>query len=69
MIIRIILAYLAIGLLLVIRYNWDNLIRCREEENFTILMLILAVIGSCFIAPICLIVGIFLGLIELLKNN
>ena len=67
--IKIILAYLAIGMLLVIRYNWDNIIRYREEENFTIPMLILTVIVSCFIAPICLIVGIFLGLIELLKNN
>ena len=67
--IKIILAYLAIGLLLVIRYNWDNIIRYREEENFTIPMLILTVIMSCFIAPICLIIGIFLGLIELLKNN
>ena len=67
--IKIILAYLAIGMLLVIRYNWDNIIRYREEENFTIPMLILTVIMSCFIAPICLIVGIFLGLIELLKNN
>ena len=67
--IRIILAYLVIGLLLVIRYNWDTIIRYREEENFTIPMLILTVIMSCFIAPICLIVGIFLGLIELLKNN
>ena len=67
--IKIILAYLAIGMLLVIRYNWDNIIRYREEENFTIPMLILAVIMSCFIAPICLIIGIFLGLIELLKNN
>ena len=67
--IKIILAYLAIGMLLVISYNWDNIIRYREEENFTIPMLILVVIMSCFIAPICLIVGIFLGLIELLKNN
>ena len=67
--IKIILAYLAIGMLLVIRYNWDTIIRYREEENFTIPMLILTVIMSCFIAPICLIVGIFLGLIELLKNN
>ena len=67
--IKIILAYLAIGMLLVIRYNWDNIIRYREEENFTIPMLILTVIMSCFIAPICLIVGIFLGLIELLKNK
>lgn len=67
--IKIILAYLAIGMLLVIRYNWDNIIRYREEENFTIPMLILTVIMSCFIAPICLIIGIFLGLIELLKNN
>lgn len=67
--IKIILAYLAIGLLLVVSYNWDNLIRYREEENFTIPMLILMVIVSCFIAPICLIIGIFLGLIELLKNN
>ncbi len=67
--IKIILAYLAIGMLLVIRYNWDNVIRYREEENFTIPMLILTVIMSCFIAPICLIIGIFLGLIELLKNN
>ena len=67
--IKIILAYLAIGMLLVIRYNWDTIIRYREEENFTIPMLILTVIVSCFIAPICLIVGIFLGLIELLKNN
>ena len=67
--IKIILAYLAIGMLLVIRYNWDTIIRYREEENFTIPMLILTVIASCFIAPICLIVGIFLGLIELLKNN
>ena len=67
--IKIILADLAIGMLLVITYNWDNIIRYREEENFTIPMLILTVIMSCFIAPICLIVGIFLGLIELLKNN
>ncbi len=67
--IKIILAYLAIGMLLVIRYNWDTIIRYREEENFTIPMLILTVIMSCFIAPICLIIGIFLGLIELLKNN
>ena len=67
--IKIILAYLAIGMLLVIRYNWDTIIQYREEENFTIPMLILTVIMSCFIAPICLIVGIFLGLIELLKNN
>ena len=67
--IKIILAYLAIGMLLVIRYNWDTIIRYREEENFTIPMLILTVIVSCFIAPICLIIGIFLGLIELLKNN
>ena len=67
--IKIILAYLAIGMLLVIRYNWDTIIRYREEENFTIPMLILTVIMSCFIAPICLIVGIFLGLIESLKNN
>ena len=67
--IKIILAYLAIGMLLVISYNWDNIIRYREEENFTIPMLILVVIMSCFIAPICLIIGIFLGLIELLKNN
>ena len=67
--IKIILAYLAIGTLLVIRYNWDTIIRYREEENFTIPMLILTVIMSCFIAPICLIIGIFLGLIELLKNN
>ena len=67
--IKIILAYLAIGVLLVIRYNWDTIIRYREEENFTIPMLILTVIMSCFIAPICLIIGIFLGLIELLKNN
>ena len=67
--IKIILAYLVIGMLLVIRYNWDTIIRYREEENFTIPMLILTVIVSCFIAPICLIVGIFLGLIELLKNN
>ena len=67
--IKIILAYLAIGMLLVIRYNWDTIIRYRKEENFTIPMLILTVIVSCFIAPICLIVGIFLGLIELLKNN
>ena len=67
--IKIILAYLAIGMLLVIRYNWDTIIRYREEENFTIPMLIWTVIVSCFIAPICLIVGIFLGLIELLKNN
>lgn len=67
--IKIILAYLAIGMLLVINYNWDNIIRYREEENFTIPILILTVIMSCFIAPICLIIGIFLGLIELLKNN
>ena len=67
--IKIILAYLAIGMLLVIRYSWDTIIRYREEENFTIPMLILTVIMSCFIAPICLIIGIFLGLIELLKNN
>ena len=67
--IKIILAYLAIGMLLVISYNWDTIIRYREEENFTIPMLILTVIVSCFIAPICLIIGIFLGLIELLKNN
>ena len=67
--IKIILAYLAIGMLLVIRYNWDTIIRYREEENFTIPMLILTVIMSCFIAPVCLIIGIFLGLIELLKNN
>ena len=67
--IKIILAYLAIGMLLVIRYNWDTIIRYREEENFTIPMLILTVIMSCFIAPICLIIGIFLGLIELFKNN
>lgn len=67
--IKIILAYLAIGMLLVIRYNWDTIIRYREEENFTIPMLILTVIMSCFVAPICLIIGIFLGLIELLKNN
>ena len=67
--IKIVLAYLAIGMLLVIRYNWDTIIRYREEENFTIPMLILTVIMSCFIAPICLIIGIFLGLIELLKNN
>ena len=67
--IKIILAYLAIGMLLVIRYNWDTIIRYREEENFTIPVLILIVIASCFITPICLIVGIFLGLIELLKNN
>lgn len=66
--IRIILAYFAIGLLLMTRYSWSEVIRYREEGNLSMPLLVVTVILGCFIAPICAIIGIILGLFERLRG-
>ena len=67
--IRFIVLYFAIGMLLVMKLDWDALIRLRKEENFTIPMMAAVVIGSCFVLPIAYIVGAGQWLIESFRNN
>ena len=64
-----IVLYFAIGMLLVMKLDWDALIRLRKEENFTIPMIVAVVIGSCFVLPIACIVGAGQWLIESFRNN
>ena len=67
--IKIILAYLAIGLLLVTRYSWDSVVWYREKEHLAIPLLVIGVIVACFIAPIGIVVGLIKGTIEHFRNN
>lgn len=67
--IKIILAYLAIGMLLVTRYCWDGVVWYREKEHFAIPLLAVVVIVACFVAPIGIVVGLIKGTIEHFRNN
>lgn len=67
--IRIMLAYLAIGGILVTKYSWEVIVRDGEEENLTKPRMIFMGICTCIVAPIFAIIGIIQGLIELIKEN
>ena len=65
--IRIIVLYFAIGMLLVTRYSWDEMVRCFEKDN--ILMMILVFIWSCFVGPVYVVIRLIQEIIKQFRNN
>ena len=67
--IKIILAYLAIGMIITILTFWDEFGRWIEEDDDPILIIIdIVVIGSLF-TPIWTVQNFIKGIIEIFRNN
>ena len=67
--IKIILTYLAIGLIITILTFWDEFGRWIEEDDDPILIIIdIVVIGSLF-TPIWTVQNFIEGIIEIFRNN
>ena len=67
--IRIILAYLAIGMLMTIRWGWDDLMRRVDEYDLSMPLVVLIVIAGSFIEPIAFMCGVIMGIIEIFKRD
>ena len=69
MLIRIILAYLVIGLLITILSCWDYLGRWIEEDDGSILLVVEVVVVGSLLTPIWTVQNFAKGIIEIFKNN
>ena len=67
--IKIILAYLAIGMLMTIRWGWDDLMRRVDEYNLSMPLVVLIVIAGGFIVPIAFVCGIIMGIVGGIKDD
>lgn len=69
MMLKIFIMYFAIGMLLTIQMNWDDLIRWIEEDNLPIPKVVLIAIVASFFVPIAVVCGIIAGIISILKRH
>ena len=69
MMLKIFIMYFAIGMLMTIHMNWDDLIRWIEEDNLPIPKVVLITIVDSFFVPIAVVCGIIAGIISILKRH
>ena len=67
--IRIILAYLVIGLLITILTCWDYFGRWIEEDDDSILTVVEIVVIGSLLTPIWTVQNFAKGIIEIFRNN
>ena len=67
--IRIVVLYFAIGMLLVTRYSWDEMVRYFEKDNIPKPLMILVFIWSCFVGPVYVVIGLIQEIIKQSRNN
>ena len=67
--IRIILAYLAIGLFITILSCWDYFGRWIEEDDGSILTVVEIVVIGSLLTPIWTVQNFAKGIIEIFRNN
>ena len=66
--IRIVVLYFVIGMLLVTRYGWNEMVRCFEKDNIPNPLMFLVFIWLCFVGPVYVVIGLIKEIIKQSRN-